>query len=78
MGLHLPHTPAFIPQPNHADKPAMLVELKRDASAAGAIAQIAEKRYPQALEAYSGNLILIGVNYSKEIKQHTCEIRRNG
>jgi hypothetical protein len=68
---------AFIPQPNHADKPAMLVELKWDASAAGAIAQIAEKRYPQALEAYSGNLILIGVNYSRETKQHTCEIRRN-
>lgn len=49
----------------------MIVELKYDKSAEGAIAQIKEKRYAGALEEYRGNLILVGINYDKKSKNMT-------
>ncbi|MDR0875204.1 MAG: PD-(D/E)XK nuclease domain-containing protein, partial [Clostridiales Family XIII bacterium] len=64
----------FVPRPNHPDKPAMIVELKWDKSAQTAIGQIKEKQYPKALEGYRGDLLLVGVNYSKKTKKHECLI----
>jgi hypothetical protein len=52
----------------------MVVELKWDKSAKGAIAQIKEKNYGKALEDYQGNLLLVGVNYDVKSKKHECEI----
>ncbi|MCD8362728.1 MAG: ATP-binding protein [Lachnospiraceae bacterium] len=66
---------AFIPFP-YTDKPAMLVELKCDKSADGAIQQIKEKRYDGALKAYVGNLLLVGINYDKATKIHFCVIEK--
>jgi ribosomal protein S8 len=63
----------YLPK-NHADKPAMLVELKYNKNAKAAIDQIKEKKYPQSLEAYKGNLLLVGINYDKETKEHSCVI----
>jgi len=63
-----------IPQP----PPAMLIELKWNASAEGAIAQILDKHYPKSLEAYKDNLRLIGINYDPKTKHHTCKIMVNG
>ena len=63
----------YIPR-KHSDKPAMLIELKYDKSPAGAIAQIKEKRYVEGLKEYQGNLLLVGINYDKETKKHTCLI----
>lgn len=67
----------FIPRP-FSDKPAMVVELKYNKSAKGAIAQIKEKRYMKSLDAYRGNILLIGINYHKEgsNKNHTCVIEK--
>jgi hypothetical protein len=64
----------FLPRKNHLDKPAIVVELKWDQSAKGAIAQIKEKNYVKALEEYHGNLLLVGVNYDVKTKKHECEI----
>lgn len=64
----------YLPRKNHMDKPAMLIELKWNQSAEGAIAQIREKKYVKALEDYKGNLLLVGVNYDKESKKHDCVI----
>jgi hypothetical protein len=64
----------FLPRKNHLDKPAIVVELKWDKSAKGAIAQIKEKNYGKALEDYQGNLLLVGVNYDVKSKKHECEI----
>lgn len=64
----------FLPRRRHLDKPAMIVELKWDKSAQGAITQIKEKRYPAALADYNGNLLLVGVDYSKRTKTHKCVI----
>ena len=59
-----------------ADKPAMIVELKWDKSVKGALDQIKKKKYVQALEEYRGNLILVGINYDKETKEHQCKIEQ--
>jgi len=64
----------FIPRLKHADKPAMIVELKWDKSAKGAIDQIKAKNYVSALEDYKGNLLLVGINYDKGTKHHECVI----
>lgn len=65
----------FLPRPG-SDKPAMVVELKWNVSAEGAIAQIKKRRYMKCLEAYKGDVLLVGINYDKddEDKRHTCII----
>lgn len=66
----------FIPRKQYIDKPAMIVELKWDKSAEGAIRQIKDKRYLKALESYKGNLLLVGINYDKKTKRHECLIEK--
>jgi len=66
---------AFIPR-KHTDKPAMIVELKWDKSATGAINQIKEKQYAGILDEYQGNLLLVGINYDKNSKKHECVIEK--
>lgn len=65
----------FLPLP-HTDKPALVVELKYDKNAETAIKQIQERRYTQALEGYSGEILLVGINYDKEKKAHSCVIEK--
>lgn len=67
----------FIPRKLHADKPAVVIELKWDHSAEGAIAQIKEKKYVDALKDYHGNLIIAGINYDKKTKRHSCKIEKS-
>ena len=64
----------MIPRPCHLDKPAIVIELKWDKSAVGAIEQIREKQYGNALKDYQGNLLLAGINYNKKTKKHECVI----
>ena len=63
----------FVPY-RFSSRPAMIVELKWDQSAEGAIVQIKEKQYVKALEDYSGDILLGGGNYDKESKKHQCVI----
>ena len=65
----------LIPRPLHRDKPAAVIELKKDKDAHGAIEQIRQKEYVKALEDYRGNLLLVGINYDKE-KKHSCVIEK--
>ena len=64
----------MIPRPCHLDKPAIVIELKWDKSAVGAIEQIKEKQYGNALKDYQGNLLLAGINYNRKTKKHECVI----
>lgn len=66
----------FIPRKMHADKPAVVIELKWKKSAQGAIAQIKDRHYTDALKEYRGNLLLAGINYNRETKTHTCVIEQ--
>ena len=59
----------FIPKKN-TDKPAIVIELKWNKTADGAIKQIKDKLYTASLENYSGEIILVGINYNKKSKKH--------
>ena len=65
----------FIPKRKN-ERPVMIVELKYDKSAAGAISQIKDRKYVKALEEYQGDLLLVGINYNKRTKKHECIIER--
>ena len=66
----------FIPRKIHMDKPAVVIELKWNKSAEGAIQQIKDKQYIEALKDYHGNLLLAGIDYDKKTKQHSCIIEK--
>ena len=65
----------FKPRKNSSN-PAMIVELKYDKSAEGALEQIKKKQYADCLKDYSGEILLVGINYDKEDKRHTCKIEK--
>ena len=58
------------------NKPALLIELKFDKSALTAITQINEKNYLLFFKDYKGEVLLVGINYSKDTKTHQCIIER--
>ena len=66
----------FLPRQNHAGKPAIVVELKWNHSAEGAIAQIKQKNYGEALRPYYGDVLLAGIQYDKKSRRHTCRMER--
>lgn len=59
-----------------SNKPAMIVELKYDKDADAAIEQIHRKEYKGKVLEYTDNLLLVGINYDKETKKHTCIIEK--
>lgn len=65
----------FLPRQN-CGKPAMVAELKWDGSVEGAIRQVKEKRYVKALQGYQGEILLVGINYDKKSKKHSCKIEQ--
>ena len=73
----------YLPAPKYPDKPALLIELKYDKTAGGAIEQIKRQSYPERLEHYRGNILMIGINYDRDIpndkpgfKHHSCVIEK--
>lgn len=64
----------YLPRKQFSDKPALLIELKWNKTAESAVEQIKEKCYPKSLEDYSGNLLLVGINYDEKTKEHSCRI----
>ena len=65
----------MIPRRN-VSKTALVIELKFNNSADTAIDQIKRKQYPAKIAEYTGDILLVGINYDKETKQHTCKIER--
>ena len=63
----------LMPRKN-VDKPAILLELKFNHDADSAIDQIRRKQYPEKIAEYSGRLLLVGINYDKKEKKHSCRI----
>ena len=70
----------YIPSPKYPDKPVLLIELKYDKDATTAIDQIRKRNYPDNLEKYKGNIIIVGINYENDAsskqgyKHHDCII----
>ena len=65
----------LIPRKN-VDSPAIVIELKYNQDADTAIDQIRRKEYPESVKQYTDNILLVGINYDKEEKRHTCRIER--
>ena len=73
----------YLPAPKYPDKPVLLIELKYEKTAGGAIAQIKNRSYPDRLEHYKGSILMVGINYDRsipnekpEFKHHSCVIER--
>ena len=67
----------MIPRRN-VSKPALVIELKFNNTADTAIDQIKRKQYPAKIAEYTGDILLVGINYDRETKLHTCRIERYG
>jgi hypothetical protein len=65
----------YIPKKGSA-MPVMIVELKWNKSAETAIDQIKNRNYPQALEGYGSDILLVGVSYDDKTKKHSCRIEK--
>lgn len=71
----------YLPSPKYPDKPALLVELKYNKDVKTAADQVRARNYPQVLEHYKNNLLIVSVNYNKEtkgegFKKHSCRIEK--
>ena len=67
----------YIPKPEYIrDYPALIVELKWNKNAKTALEQIKNKDYPEAIKQYTGNIILVAINYDKKSKNHECIIEK--
>lgn len=60
--------------------PALIIELKWNKSAKGAIDQILNKKYANVVENFGTDILLVGINYDKDApsgrRKHTCSIVR--
>ena len=69
--------------PKNTNRPALLIELKYNQDATSAIDQILKRNYPDRLQHYKGNLILVGISYvntatpeTPNFKHHHCRLLR--
>lgn len=63
----------LVPHKN-IDLPAIVLELKFNQDADTAIRQIQQKNYGDALKSYFGDIVLVGINYDRITKKHSCVI----
>ena len=67
----------FLPKPEYrGDYPALVVELKWNKKVQTAMQQIKERKYPLSILNYTGNILLVGINYDKDNKEHQCLIEK--
>ena len=65
----------LIPRKN-VDSPAVVIELKYDKAVDTAIEQIKRRQYPAKVAQYTDRLLLVGITYDRDSKQHHCRIER--
>ena len=65
----------MIPRRN-VSGPAIILELKYNQDADTVISQILRKQYPVKMADYTGEMLLVGINYDKKEKTHQCRITR--
>ena len=67
----------YLPKPEYRTSyPALLVELKWNKSTDTAMEQIRDKKYPDSILEYTGDLLLVGINYNKKTKEHESRIEK--
>ena len=67
----------YLPK-NGSAWPVLVIELKWNNTADGAISQILHKNYPEPLKNYGNRILLIAISYERDLKaggrRHTCRI----
>lgn len=67
----------FIPKSEYKkDYPALVVELKWNQNTETALEQIRNKKYPFSILEYTGDILLVAINYDKKSKEHVCLIEK--
>lgn len=67
----------FVPKTEYmGEYPALLVELKWNQNVMTALQQIKDRQYPSVLEAYTGDILLVGISYNRKTKAHECVIEK--
>ncbi len=56
------------------EKPAMIIELKRNDRVESAMDQIKERKYFDSLVHYRGRLLFVGIDYDEKEKTHTAKL----
>ena len=71
----------YLPAPRYPALPALLIELKYEKHVDSAMTQIRLRNYPDRLEHYKGNMLLVAISYDKDkrstdpdFKRHSCKI----
>jgi len=65
----------LMPRKN-VSKPAIVIELKSNETASKAIDQIKARHYTDKIAEYTGDILLVGISYDRDTKEHTCQIER--
>ena len=65
----------YLPKKGSA-MPVMVVELKWNKGAEGAVAQIKERNYPEVFDGYGSEILLVGIGYDEKTKKHDCVIEK--
>ena len=53
----------YLPKPEYTNMyPAMVIELKWDQKAETALQQIKDKKYPETIKNYAGDILLVGIS----------------
>ena len=63
----------LMPRKN-VSKPAIVIELKSNETVSKAIAQIKDRHYTDKVAEYTGDILLVGISYDKDTKEHRCQI----
>lgn len=67
----------FIPKPEYKQYyPALVVELKWNKNAQTALKQIKDKKYPDSILYYTGEILLVEISYVSKTKEHHCIIEK--
>ena len=67
----------FIPKPEYKQYyPALVVELKWNKNAQTALKQIKDKKYPDSILYYTGEILLVGISDVSKTKEHHCIIEK--
>lgn len=67
----------FIPKPEFQKfYPALVVEMKWNKDVKTALDQIKDRKYPDSVACYAGELLLVGINYNEKTKEHECRIEK--
>lgn len=67
----------YVPKPEYRSTyPAFVIELKWNKNAETALQQIKARKYPASILSYTGEILLVGINYDKDSKQQQYLIEK--